>query len=215
MSPAELDAVAAAARARRLPAGTRVFNQGDENIRAHAVISGSVRISQSGSDGAQVVVRFIAAGEMFGTTAFFTDHCYPADATTLEETTEASWSEAALLNLMAQYPALAINVIRIIGKRLQEAQNRVRELATQSAERRIAHAVIRLAHQSGHETMDGTVISFPLRRKDVADVAGTTLYTASRVLTAWEAAGVLTSYRRQLTIRQPAEILRIAEAETG
>lgn len=209
-----LAVVAAAARPRRVPSATRIFNQGDENVRAHAVIEGGVRISQTGSDGGQVVVRFIGPGEMFGTVALFTDRCYPADATALGDTLEASWSEAELLNLMTRYPQIAINAIRIIGRRLQEVQNRMRELATQSAERRVAHALLRLVRQSGHSTAIGTTINFSLRRKDVADVAGTTLYTASRILTGWQKAGLLVSQHRRLTIRNPSELLRIAEEAT-
>ena len=206
-----LEMVAGAGRPRRVRPGTPIFNQGDEGVRAHAVIEGSVRISQSGMDGAQVVVRFVGPGEMFGTVALFTDHRYPADATALAETVEASWSEAELLDLMTRHPQIAINAIRIIGHRLQEMQNRTRELATQRAERRVAHALIRLAQQSGHVTSAGTAIPFPLRRKDVADVAGTTLHTASRILTGWERAGLLVSRGRRLTIRSPPELLRIAE----
>jgi CRP-like cAMP-binding protein len=209
-----LKTVAAAARPRRVPHGTRIFNQGDEGVRAHAVIEGGVRISQTGSDGAQVVVRFICPGEMFGTVALFTDRCYPADATAMGETVEASWSELELLNLMTRYPQIAINAVRIIGQRLQEMQNRVRELATQRAERRIAHTLVRLAQRSGHGTATGTVIPFPLRRKDIADVAGTTLHTASRILSGWEKAGLMASQHHRLTIRNPSELLRIAEEAT-
>jgi CRP-like cAMP-binding protein len=211
LPPAALEAVAACARVRRLAKEVRIFDQGDDGVRAHAVIEGGVRIAQSGSDGAQVVIRFIGPGEMFGTVALFTDGRYPADAVTLAETLEASWSEAELLELMGHQPQIAINVIRIIGKRLQEVQDRVRELATQRAERRVAHAVLRLARQAGHSTVDGTAIAFPLRRKDVADIAGTTLHTVSRILTAWEKAGLLTTHNQRLTIRNPPEILRIAE----
>lgn len=206
-----LDSAAARARVRRLPRELRIFNQGDAGVRAHAVIKGGVRIAQAGSDGAQVVIRFIGPGEMFGTVALFTDGRYPADAITLSETLEASWSEAELLELMACYPQIAINVIRIIGKRLQEVQDRVRELATQRAERRVAHALLRLARQAGHGTAGGTAIAFPLRRKDVADISGTTLHTASRILTAWEKSGLLVSHNQHLTIREPAELLRLAE----
>lgn len=206
-----LATVAAAAQVRRLPKDQRIFSQGDDDARAHAVIEGAVRIGQFGSDGAQVIIRFIGPGEMFGTVALFTDHRYPADAVTLAETLEASWSEAELLDLMTSYPPIAINIIRIIGKRLQEAQERVREIATQRAERRVAHAVLRLARQAGHSTIDGTAIAFPLRRKDVADVAGVTLHTASRILTAWEKTGLLVSHNQHLTIRQPTQILGIAE----
>ncbi len=209
-----LEEVAVAARVRRLPKDLRIFGQGDDGVHAHAVIEGGVRIAQSGSDGAQVIIRFVGPGEMFGTVALFTDGRYPADAVTLSETLEASWSEAELLDLMASYPLIAINVIRIIGKRLQEVQERVREFATQSAERRVAHAVLRLARQAGHSTVEGTAIDFPLRRRDVADIAGTTLHTASRILTAWEKVGLLVSHTQHLTIRQPTQILRIAEEGT-
>lgn len=208
---AALEKVAAAARVRLVPKDLCIFNQGDEGARAHAVIEGSVRIAQSGRDGAQVIMRFIGPGEMFGTVALFTDGRYPADAITLAETLEASWSEADLNGLIHRFPQIGINVIRIIGHRLQEVQNRVRELATQRAERRVAHTVLRLARQAGQSTIDGTAIRFPLRRKDVADISGTTLHTASRILTAWEKAGVLITNSQHLTIRQPAELLRIAE----
>ncbi len=207
-----LETVAVCARIRRLPKGLRIFSQGDEGVRAHAVIEGSVRIAQSGSDGAQVIIRFIGPSEMFGTVALFTDGRYPADAITLAETVEVSWSETDLLNLIHQHPEIGINVIRIVGKRLQEVQERVRELATQRAVRRVAHAVLRLARQAGHSTIDGTAIEFPLRRKDVADIAGTTLHTASRILTAWEKAGLLTTHNQRLTLRHPSEILRISDA---
>ncbi|MEO8811821.1 MAG: Crp/Fnr family transcriptional regulator [Caulobacteraceae bacterium] len=206
-----LETVAVAARVRRLPKDMRIFNQGDPDARAHAVIEGVVRIVQSGSDGAQAILRLVGPGEIFGTVALFADGCYPADAVTVSETLEISWSKSELLDLMARYPLVAINVIRIVGKRLQDVQERVRELATLNAERRVAHAVLRLARQAGHGATDGTAIDFPLRRKDVADIAGTTLHTASRILTAWEKAGLLVTRRQHLTIRQPAQLLRIAE----
>ena len=211
LPPPALEVAAAMARQRRVPAGTRIFNQGDDNVRAHAVIEGSVRISQSGSDGAEVVIRFICPGEMFGTVALFTDRHYPADATAVVETLETSWSEPELLDLMVRHPQIAINAIRIVGNRLQEAQNRVRELATQRAERRVAHALTRLARQCGNSGVAGTAITFPLRRKDVADIAGTTLHTASQILTGWEKAGLLITRHRHLTIRHPSQLLRIAE----
>lgn len=158
-------------------------------MRAHIVIEGCLRVSHSGSDGAQIVVRFIGPGEIYGAVSLFTDRRYPADADTLTDAAEVSWSERVLLDLMNRHPQVAINAVRIVGHRLQEAQNRVRELATQRAERRVAHAILRLMRQAGKETVDGTVIGFPLRRKDIADIAGTTLYSVSRILTAWEKAG--------------------------
>lgn len=205
-----LKIAAALARWRCLSNGARIFRQGDEDARAHVIVAGGVRISQTGSNGAQVVMRFICAGEMFGTVALFTDRKYPADATAIGETVEASWREADLLDLMTRFPQIGINAVRIIGWRLQEMQNRARELATQSAEQRIANTLIRLARQSGRSTAARTTILLPLRRKDVADISGTTLFTASRVLTRWERDGLVTNQRRRLTIENTSKLQRIA-----
>ena len=211
LSPAGLEQVQATARIRRLGKETRIFNQGDLADRAYTVIEGGVRISQTGSGGGQVIIRLIGPGETFGTIALFTDRQYPADADALADSVVASWSEDDLLGLMNRHPQIAMNVIRIIGTRLKDVQERVRELSTQRVEQRVARAVLRLARQAGHSTVDGTAIEFPLRRKDVADISGTTLHTASRILTAWEKAGLLVSQNQRLTICKPAEIDRIAE----
>ena len=176
LSAPVLDEVIALTRCRSLARDIRIFNQGDNQVRAHLLIEGSVRISQSGSDGGQIVVRFIGPGEMFGAVALFTDGKYPADADTLTEATEISWSEADLLRLMSAHSQIAINALKIVGKRIQEAQNRLRELSTQPVERRIAHALLRLSRQAGRSTPDGVKIGFPLRRKDIADICGTTLF---------------------------------------
>jgi CRP-like cAMP-binding protein len=211
LSPEALEEARAAARIRQLPRNTRVFNQGDMDVRAHALLQGSVRISQSGSDGAQVVIRFITNGGMFGTVALFTDHRYPADAETLVDCVEVSWSEAALATLMSRHSQVAINFIRIIGRRLQEAQERMRELATQRVEQRIANTLLRLSRRAGRATAEGTTIDLPLRRKDIADICGTTLHSASRILTPWEKAGWLVTRDQHLTIREMAKIRRMAE----
>jgi len=183
-------------------------------VRVHALIDGSVRISQSEATALRSSCASLAQGKCSVPSALFTDGRYPADAVALAQSLEASWSEAQMFALMGRHPQIAINVIRVIGKRLQVMQDRLREVSTQRVERRVAHAVLRLARQAGHRTIDGTAIEFPLRRKDVADISGTTLHTASRILTAWEKAGLLVSHNRQLTVRQPSEILRIAEGSS-
>src|SRR3546814_1790869 len=81
LPPAVLNDVAALARTRPLPRGLRIFDQGELAGRAHALLSGGVRITQSGSDGEEILVRFIGPSEIFGCVPVLTDGLYPADAT--------------------------------------------------------------------------------------------------------------------------------------
>lgn len=205
--------LASLAIVRRVAAGTRIFNQGDPDARAHVVLSGAVRITQSGPDGGHVLLRFIPAGEMFGAVAIFHNRRYPGDATASLHTVEASWSEGDLLQVMQAWPQLSINMIKIVGERLQEAQDRVRELSTQRAEQRIANALLRLARQAGVRTHEGISISTPLRRRDVAELSGTTLYTASRIITGWEKDGALETTRLQVLLRRPERLEAVARGE--
>lgn len=203
--------VRAAMRTERVAKDTLIFEQGQPVDRAYALAVGSIRIVQTGSDGGQTIVRFIGPGEMFGTLPLFTDHRFPADAIAVEASTVLTWSENDLLDLMGRYSAISFNVIKVLGLRMAQLQERVRELTTQRAEQRIAHAIVRLVEQAGRDGARGTTIEIPLRRKDLAEFAGTTLHTASRTLAAWEKAGILASHEQRLTIHEPDAIRRFAE----
>jgi CRP/FNR family transcriptional regulator, nitrogen oxide reductase regulator len=43
----------------------------------------------------------------------------------------------------------------------------------------------------------------PLTRQELADLAGTTLFTVSRLMSQWEADGLLRTGRRAVTIADP------------
>ena len=206
---------AAAARMRHIPKDTRIFDQGEPSGRAHALLSCCVRITQTGGDGEEILVRLIGPGEIFGCVPSLTDGLYPADAGAMLDSVEISWDPADLLALMRRHSGIAINMVAILGKRIGETQERLRELATQNADRRIARTLLRLLDQAGYPTEDGTVIEFPLRRKDIADIAGTTLHTASRILADWERRGLLITRKQQLTISSTEGISRIAEETAG
>jgi len=206
-----LTEVARRGQIRRLPKGTLLFAQAAPADRCHALLEGRMRIAQSGADGDQIIVRFVGPGETFGTVALFTDRRYPAEATAVVDSVEISWPEATLLELIEQHPQVAVNLVKIVGARLREAQERLREVATQRVDQRIAHALLRLAHGDAAPQGKGdAVIEFPLTRQDLAEMCGATLYTVSRVLTAWEKAGYITTRRKQLTIRRYPEIRRLA-----
>lgn len=203
--------LATTTRMRTLARGERAFDQGETVERAHVLLSGAIRISQAGSDGGQVAIRFIAPGEIFGSVAIFTDGQYPADGIAMAASVELSWARQELLALAERYPQIALNLIAIIGRRLAELQNRVREMATQRAESRIAHTLLRLARQAGRTTADGIAIGFPVRRKDIADIAGTSLYTVSRTLNEWHRQRLIIADGRGLVLARLQELDRVAE----
>ena len=95
------------------------------------------------------------------------------------------------LDALAKFPALASNTLQTVGSRLQETHTRVVEMSTQQVEQRVAHALLRLAKQSGRKVEHGVEIDFPISRQDIAQMTGTTLHTVSRTLSGWESRGLM------------------------
>lgn len=214
---AELDEAALAdvvgcAQTRRVVKGSVIFTQGDPATACHALIDGRIKILQTGTDGQQIVVRLIGPGEMFGTVAVFSGGRYPGDAVAMADCVAIQWPAAAMTAVMLRHPRIGLNALSIVGGRLQEMQSRLREVSTERVERRIAHTLLRLVRQAGRRIEGGVEIAFPLSRQDVAEMTGTTLHTVSRILSGWEAQGIIESGRLQIVIRQPQGLVAIADA---
>ena len=71
--------------------------------------------------------------------------------------------------------------------------------------------LLRLARQSGRKNADGILIDLPLSRQSLAEMTGTTLYTVSRILSQWEAHGLVETGRERVVIRRPHGLVVIAD----
>lgn len=206
-----LDEFLRAAHRRRVGKGETVFRQGEEAQSFYVLVDGRLKVTQVTPEGQQVVVRFMGPGEMFGCVAVFGGKRYPGTATAVEDSRLLGWTKGATQHLMERHPRLAINALGTVGGRLQESQARVRELSTERVERRIAHALLRLAEQAGKPVGSGIRIDFAISRQDVGEMTGTTLHTVSRTLSAWEEQGIVEGGRQKITIREPEALLAIAD----
>jgi CRP-like cAMP-binding protein len=208
---AALDDIVGAARPRRVPKGESLFKQGEAPHGLFVLLDGRLKAVQLTADGQQVVVRFVGPGELVGHIAVFGKVPYPASAIAVVDSLDLAWEAPAFVDLVERHPGLAINAMKGMGGRIQEAHTRLRESATERVERRIAHALLRLARQAGRRIEGGVQIDFPITRQDIAEMTGATLHTVSRVLSAWEQAGLVDGGRQRVVLRDPHALVRIAE----
>ena len=206
-----LTAIAHAARWRSVTRATFLFFQGDPATAFYILHQGRVRLTQVTAEGHQVLVRFIAPGEGMGIVAALGGMVYPASAEALDDCQALVWDGRTITRLMERHPRLALNGMRLLAQRVREFQDRLRELATERVERRIARALLRLAHQTGRKVPGGILIDLPLSRQSLAEMTGTTLYTVSRTLTQWGQRGLLDARRERVIIREPHALVVIAE----
>jgi CRP/FNR family transcriptional regulator, nitrogen oxide reductase regulator len=207
----DLDDVLEHARPRRYEKNATVFQQGATADAFFVLLDGRLKVVQTTVEGQQVVIRFVNPGELFGIAAAIGRHDYPASAIAAADSVALAWEQSYWPALVARHPSVVSNTLRTVGGRLGEQQTRVREISTQRVERRIAHALLRLVRQAGTKIERGIEIAFPVTRQDLAEMTGTTLFTVSRVMSAWDQGGIIASGRQHIVVLDPHALVRIAE----
>ena len=208
---AALAEIAAAARTRGACPGETFFREGDPAGAFFVGWRGSVKLTQVGPDGHQVVLRLAGRGDAFGGVAALGQDTYPITAEAVDHVTALEWSGASMAAMIERHPRLAMNVIRFISSRLQALQVQYRQLATENVERRVARALMRLVQHAGRRVENGVLIDLPLSREDIAQMTGTTLFTVSRIISRWETDGLIAAGRQRLVVRKPHALVSIAE----
>ena len=206
--------VADAGLIRELAVGEVVFSEGEPAESFSVVLSGSVKLVQLSRDGDAIVFRVLGAGDALGAVSLLGADSYPVSAVAVTAATILEWPAAVVLQFIEQAPRLSLNVLRSVSDRLQALRLQYRQLATEKVERRIARALLKLIQRAGTKVDDGMLLDLPLSREDLAQLTGTTVYTVSRIVSRWEASGLLRSGRQQLVIRDPDTLLSIADDVT-
>lgn len=195
-----MDALLAGSKSARIEKGAAIFEQEQEAHSFFLLLDGHIRVVKITPDGEQVIARYISSGELFGIAEALGWTKYPANAIAAVDCVVLSWPSRIWETIVEQHPTFATNTYRTVGARLQDAQDRIVELATERVEQRVASAILKLANQTGRQTEEGILIDFPISRQDISEMTGTTLHTVSRLMSAWETAGWVKSGRQKITI---------------
>jgi len=187
------------------------FNEGDQADLFFVLTTGRVRLSQLTPEGHQVVLRLITPGDAFGGVGTFGEPTYPVSAQAVEASIALAWTSATMRQLLEAEPRIAVNALRFVAARYHDLQRRYRQAMTERVERRVARALLRLVHDAGRRVATGVEIDFPVSRQDIAEMTGTTLYTVSRLLSAWEERGIVRSGRQRIVLTTPHALVAIAE----
>lgn len=193
LSETDLTSLAQHVRLERCEKDAVIFYQGDPCDRIWLVYQGRVKIVHLDEDGREVILEIISPGEVFGgAVLFFPTH--PATARAMEEATLASFSSEIYAKFLLDHPQVSLKLLRMLGARHLSMLN-MQTLAGERVERRMAHILYKLATRLGRPDPQGTIITLPLSRQDLADMACTTLETAIRTISRFNKEGLIATRR--------------------
>jgi len=167
-----------------------VFLEAEEGSYGYCVVDGQIAMVKTSPNGKELIVELVPPGELFGVVAFLQDRPYPLTARALCDTSVIAIPRRAVLPLLAEYPDLMSGLMRLISNRMQIAQNLARALSHDNVETRIATLLMALIPKVGWVSSNERLL-ISLSRQDLADMAGTTIESASRVIKTFERDGLL------------------------
>lgn len=173
---------------------------GDEATRISIVGAGTVKLVRSTVEGKDVVIDLLTPGDHFGSLAELGDATYRETALAHTECCILSTTAPVFTKLMETYPAVAIDSLKIVAARLANAQSTIEQLSAHPVEQRVIQTLLHLAGKTGKSSEQGILIDIPLSRQDIADMTGTTVESASRVMSELRKSGAIDSGRRWIAI---------------
>jgi CRP/FNR family transcriptional regulator len=192
------------------PREAYLFFEGGAPEFLYVVWMGRVKVMRHSVNGRDVVLDVLGPGRLLGEVAVFDGAPYSQTAQAMEEVAVISIARDDYLFLLQRYPVLSLAVINELGRRLRVANDLVHSLAVDRVERRIARALLRLASYNGTPTKDGIMIQMRLTRQDLADMTGTTVETAIRIMSRFRRQGSITTQRGRVVIKHPEDLESVA-----
>lgn len=210
-SPDVIDLMRRTGTVRHFAAGQTLFHEEDSADHLILILEGEVRVWRTSARGAAMTVHLLRAGDLPGCAAAFRQFPYPASATAITAVTVMAWPAERARQLLEQHPTLALNALGIVAAYNEEMLQRLHEVSTQPVEQRVARALTRLLGREPED--DGTERIVPLSRQGLAELSATTLHTVSRLISRWEARGIVRGGRGRVHVRRRDELARLAEGE--
>ena len=211
--PADCREIVSAAREGEFSRRVTIFLEGDPIRDVVLLTSGSAKVMRLGQNGTEVILRIAGPGDVVELTGLPAPgrHCSMAQA--LSASTALIWEASAFHALADRFPALWRNITTVAAQRMQELEERYREISTQTVATRLSHQLLRLFSQLGRRVNGNGTLEISLSREELAQMTGTTLFTVSRLLSEWKERGVLTPGRECISVQDIQALREFAENE--
>src|SRR5687768_13535783 len=185
LAESDLKTIARAATVRRYEKGQVIFEQDTPSDAFYTIASGRVKIFKMLPTGKDMILEVFGQGDPLGAVAAYVERPFPASAMALEETVCVLIPRAAFFRLLEQHPSLVRGLLLGLTVRLVELTNRLAQMSGSRIEPRFARLFLKLAGEMGRQERGGTFVPLALSRQELADMTGTTIETAIRIMSRW------------------------------
>jgi CRP/FNR family cyclic AMP-dependent transcriptional regulator len=160
----------------------------------YVILSGTVKVHVDRADGSEVMLAILGPGEVIGEMSAIDRLARSATVVAMEATTTLWIDRATFRDQLFSVPALAINLVAIMSRRLRLANAQIQALAGLDVYGRVARQLLALAEVYGESASGGgTLIQLRLTQSDLAALVGASRVRVNQVLGSFRQLGYVAS----------------------
>jgi CRP/FNR family transcriptional regulator, cyclic AMP receptor protein len=207
LEPGRFDDLRALGRSLRFPIGARLFHEREPGDAVLVLLSGRVKLSSTTENGREAVLGIREPGELIGEMSAIDAVPRSATATALEPVEVLALSSDAFLAYLRRAPDVALVLVRVLNRRLRDADRKRTEFLSQDTVGRVCSRLVELAERFGESGADGTEIDLSITQEDLAGWTGSSREAVIRALRTLRELGWIATRRRGVTLLD-VEMLR-------
>ncbi|HXK49104.1 MAG TPA: Crp/Fnr family transcriptional regulator [Clostridiales bacterium] len=190
-----------------------VFEEGNYCSFIYFVCEGRVKMLAHSSAGRDFILRIVSSNDIISDNNLLFDRrsecSYSAKA--LENSVVAKMNTSDFSEMLNRKPELYKAYAEVVDAHLTEAYIGLKNMAFEKVERRIARHLIQFAKNTGEKTETGIKLGIKLSRQEIANLTGTTIETAIRVMSKFKKSKIISEKEGFINITDRHKLINIAE----
>ena len=155
------------------------------------IISGKVKIVRADEKGREVILSILSENDFFGEMAILDGSTRSASVVSLSSSEVFIIHRKDFLDLMHDHPQVAVSLLKELTARLRKADSQIKSLSLKDASGKVAFVILQLADEIGLIQKGCVVINELPLQQDLANMAGTSRETVSRMIHKFVKKGLL------------------------
>lgn len=183
---------------RRYHAGEELFSEGDDCEGMFLIVSGTVRLFKVAQSGREQILSMEGPGDAVAELPVFDGGPYPASARAMMDTQVLFLASRDLRQFCLEHPAVALKVLKAVGRRLRRLILLIEELSFTTVRHRLIGFLLRQAQQ--HRSGGSAEFGLSESHQEIASHIGTVRELVSRNLSRLHAEGLIVLDGKRCTI---------------
>lgn len=211
-TPEHMQAIANAKQCSLYKKGQVIFQEGAHPYGIYCINTGKVKLSHSGDEGRDQIIRLVKPGDLIGYKALISNEPYTATATVLEDSAVCFIPRDIFLLALQKDTSLSLKMMQILTSELRRAETKITHLAQKPVRERLAETLLTLKETYGLEE-DEQTINVTLSREEIANLVGTATESAIRLLSEFKKEKVIDLSGKKIRILRLQQLIKMANLQ--